>query len=153
MICGLSVILLEQGMGALKADGLTPYLLQNGSFQLFCHLYKRKKTGKCFWLLGTICHPFSPTKVSKLAETTLNSGACRLTQPLCQPLDVALYVLMKRCWKQVLVDYKSQNVSRNVTVAKSDFPQLLSNLIEKMKPTMTKSTINGFKKNWNLSLG
>lgn len=45
-----------------------------------------------------------------------------------------------------MVEYKSKSVGQNVSVKKSDFPQLLNCLMAKMAPTMKTNAAAGFKK-------
>lgn len=48
---------------------------------------------------------------------------------LCQPLDVAGFTPIKRCWKMVLNDWKNKNTRK---IPKSAFPKLFQNMLESL---------------------
>lgn len=64
---------------------------------------------------------------------------------LTQPLDVAYFRPMKIVWRNILVDFKSQNIKSSL-IPKSIFPQLLKKLLDAIELKGGKNLENGFKK-------
>lgn len=60
---------------------------------------------------------------------------------ITQPLDVGYYGPLKKIWRKLLTDYKTQN-PRDQTLNKSTFPHLLKKLMDKLDLT-NKTTIEG----------
>jgi len=60
---------------------------------------------------------------------------------LCQPLDVAVFRPIKRCWRNTLDTWKVKNSG---TIPKSEFPKLLRNTLEKLSETMQNNIKSGF---------
>ncbi|XP_022177641.1 uncharacterized protein LOC111038724 [Myzus persicae] len=60
---------------------------------------------------------------------------------LCQPLDVAVFRPIKRCWRNTLDTWKVKNSG---TIPKSEFPKLLRNTLESLSETMQNNIKSGF---------
>lgn len=134
--------------GCSKSGWFDTLAFEEWFFSIVLPFVRKTKNGQKFLIIGDNLSSHFSTRV--LESCRDNDIEFRCLPPnsthLCQPLDVALYGPLKRHWRQVLIEFKSKNVGRNVPVAKSDFPRLLNNLMDKMKPTMKESAINGFKK-------
>ncbi|XP_072934902.1 uncharacterized protein [Epargyreus clarus] len=63
---------------------------------------------------------------------------------LTQPLDVAFFAPLKRCWRKILFQYKLHNPTQTI-LNKKHFPKLLKELTEAIRMTETKNIISGFK--------
>ncbi|CAF4896005.1 unnamed protein product [Pieris macdunnoughi] len=63
---------------------------------------------------------------------------------LTQPLDVAFFAPLKRCWRKILYQYKLKNPTQT-TLNKKHFPKLLSELTNTMKITEKTNIISGFR--------
>jgi len=132
--------------------------------------YNRSKTGwfdaVCFedWFFSTIlpyCKKLSGKKV--LLGDNLSSHisavvikACTKyniafvclppnSTHLCQPLDVTFFGPMKKQWRNLLLEWKSQKQS-TVTLPKEKFPGLLKQLMKKLQENQKENLISGFKK-------
>ncbi|XP_013188729.2 uncharacterized protein LOC106133519 [Amyelois transitella] len=63
---------------------------------------------------------------------------------LTQPLDVAFFGPLKKCWRKVLYQYKLKNPTQT-TLNKKHFPKLLSELIESIRMSEKSNIISGFR--------
>lgn len=62
---------------------------------------------------------------------------------LTQPLDLAFFGPMKRCWRKILLEYKILN-SGATTINKCHFPQLLLKLMEQTEMSEQNNIQSGF---------
>lgn len=86
-------------------------------------------------------------KANNIAFTCLPPNATHLLQPL----DVAFYGPLKRCWRSVLQEWKKSKKSQGAgtTLSKDCFPGLLKKLYAKLYPNKSETSNNlvaGFKK-------
>nr|XP_049694742.1 uncharacterized protein LOC126054213 [Helicoverpa armigera] len=63
---------------------------------------------------------------------------------LTQPLDVAFFAPLKKCWRKILYQYKLKNPTQT-TLNKKHFPKLLNELIEVIKINEKRNIISGFR--------
>lgn len=61
---------------------------------------------------------------------------------VCQPLDVAFFGPLKRCWRRILTEWK---MKRRGPFQKSDFPLLLKRTLNEIEATSEQNILSGFR--------
>lgn len=64
---------------------------------------------------------------------------------MLQPLDVAVYAPLKRYWRQTLTKWKQGEGKTQTSLPKSTFPRLLTDVMERVTPTLNVNVLSGFK--------
>jgi len=89
-----------------------------------------RRLGKRVVLIGdNLASHFSESVIKSAQENDVHFVCLpKNATHLCQPLDVAFYRPLKRCWRSILDDWKQRRNTKSSTVTKEAFPGLLREL-------------------------
>lgn len=109
--------------------------------------YFRKCVGKKVLIGDNLSSHLSIDLIRKCEEQNISfvflpANSTHLTQPL----DVSFFRPLKEHWRRILHEYKKGEGRTETTVPKTKFPQLLKQLVEKLKENAAKNIASGFRK-------
>lgn len=112
-------------------------------FQEIVLPYYRNKEGKKLLIGDNLSSHITLDVIQKCEENNVTFALLPANSThVCQPLDVAYFGPLKKCWRRILTDWK---LKRRGPFQKSDFPTLLNRTLNEIKVTSEKNIISGFR--------